>query len=87
MKLRDYKEKVNAPIRKFFAIRKLTALNDDHWPRYQIEIATIQGGNVLDIEMFDKPDTLQMVMCKFQEFADPNNEENNEISDPNPYSA
>lgn len=77
-------EKSNAPIRKFFAIRKLPDIPNDYWPRYQIEIATIQAGHVLDVELYDKPDTLQMIMSKFQEFADPNNEG---LKDEDPYSA
>lgn len=60
----------NVPKKKFFAIRNVTR-ETDNWPAYQIEVVVIQGGYVVDQYLYDKPDTLDMVMGKTQEFLHP----------------
>lgn len=73
---KEEKQQALLPIRKFFAIRKLPLSPGDHHPPYQIEVASIQGGHVLSLDLLDKPDTLQMIIGKFNIIANPDSEEN-----------
>lgn len=85
---KNKKEKeIELPVRKFFAIRKLPGHPQDYWPCYQIEVVTVQGAEVLNVELYDKPDTLQMILSKAQLFLDPNNEVFDENLEPTDYSA
>jgi hypothetical protein len=60
-----------------FAIRKIVRPND-HWKAYQIEIIKTRGGKVVSETLYDKPDTLQMVMGKIEELMNPEIQEEND---------
>lgn len=70
------KDKQKGVARYFYALRQVR-MDDCPNAAYQIEVIALDGTKVVHQEMWDKPDTKEMVLAKLQELMDPNAEMEN----------
>lgn len=56
-------------IDQFFRVKEVT-LPNDHFPAFQIEMLTVQGGKILKREAITKRDVKQMTLINIQEIIE-----------------